>query len=634
LSETLEKKHDTLSRLRPTFVCLAVIAASMIIANIFGQDAAMSASNVMFFVVPVALVAFAFYIEQKYEPYASNIFILFLAFTVFSLVGEQLWTIYEAVYQTDPFPSMADFFWLGGYLFLAIFLSKITKGIKKSTTAQSLSIIISVVVLVPSFFIVQSVSSDTEFFDLVISLAYPVADAVILYQALNGFFSSLSGSRRDYLMLFLTIGIFCFVIADTFFIYLEAEEMYYTGHLIEILWACGYLLFITGLYMQAKYNKMSTFEDVFSKEKSISEIKYSRSRYIPLGFVMGIVAIAVGLTYHYEFGNYSESELSILRPLLYGCITILAALSIVVIFIIKKISTTRQSTEAIDRQTTEAKKTPDYEQKTSSQFLMLQKQLVNLEKRSKKTTDLIMITGFVIGAMLTYFVADNLMNSDGNLEELTSGRFLIEDLKGDTINTWIAWRLAQGEPLHITIMNSEMLPHDKIDAIKSAILSTETITIRNSEMGKFPPEEESVYYKGWKGMLEEAAQHQTEFYIPQDFEIVDSYKSIGDIVIILSPLKEADGSLGFTRSIADGEQNQVLKSFITIFDVKNLRTEEIAAIVRHEFGHTLGLKHSTATEDLMYERYHTINPYISQCDMDAIISLYNNEGLTHVTCEN
>ena len=180
MSETLEKKHDTLSRLRPTFVCLAVIASSMIITNIFGQDAAMSASNVMFFVVPVALVAFAFYIEQKYEMYASNIFILFLAFTVFSLVGEQLWTIYETVYQTDPFPSMADFFWLGGYLFLAIFLSKITKGIKKSASAQSLSIIIPVAVLIPSFFIVQSVSSDTEFFDLVISLAYPVADAVIL----------------------------------------------------------------------------------------------------------------------------------------------------------------------------------------------------------------------------------------------------------------------------------------------------------------------------------------------------------------------------------------------------------------------------------------------------------------------
>ena len=606
----------------------------MIIANIFGQDAAMSASNVMFFVVPVALVAFAFYIEQKYEPYASNIFILFLAFTVFSLVGEQLWTIYEAVYQTDPFPSMADFFWLGGYLFLVIFLRKITKGVKKSVAAQSLSIIIPVAVLVPSFFVVQSVSSDTEFFDLVISLAYPVADAVILYQALNGFFSSLSGSRRDYLMLFLTIGIFCFVIADTFFIYLEAKELYYTGHLIEILWACGYLFFITGLYMQAKYNKISTFEDMFSKEKSISEIKYVHRQYLPLVLVAGIVAIALGLTYHYEFGNYSESELSILRPLLYGSITLLAALAAIIIFITKKISVTRQSTVMMDRPSTEYKTTPDYEQNTSKQFLMLQKQLVNLEKHNKKTTDLILVISLVIGTMLTYFIVDNSFNPQDNLSELTSGRFLVEDLKGDVVDTWITWRIAEGEPLHITIMNSEMLPADKIYAIENAILSTETITIRNSDLGKIPPDAEAVYYKGWKGMLNNAAEHQTEFYIPQDFEIVESYKSIGDIVIILSPLKEADGSLGFTRAIADGGHNQILKSFITIFDVKNLRTEEIAVIVRHEFGHTLGLKHSTATEDLMYERYHTINPYISQCDMDAIISLYNNERLTHVTCEN
>ena len=55
--------------------------------------------------------------------------------------------------------------------------------------------------------------------------------------------------------------------------------------------------------------------------------------------------------------------------------------------------------------------------------------------------------------------------------------------------------------------------------------------------------------------------------------------------------------------------------------------------MRHEFGHALGLAHSTAPEDLMFPTITTSIPFISECDVDAITSLYNGNRQSEVMCE-
>ena len=76
-----------------------------------------------------------------------------------------------------------------------------------------------------------------------------------------------------------------------------------------------------------------------------------------------------------------------------------------------------------------------------------------------------------------------------------------------------------------------------------------------------------------------------------------------------------------------------LKSDITIFDVDNLTDNQLTTITRHEFGHALGLAHSTAFEDLMAQTVITEYPYISECDVDAIILLYDGGKSSQVVCE-
>ena len=104
----------------------------------------------------------------------------------------------------------------------------------------------------------------------------------------------------------------------------------------------------------------------------------------------------------------------------------------------------------------------------------------------------------------------------------------------------------------------------------------------------------------------------------------------GDVVITLSNLRDADGYTGYTKSVVEG--HEILKSFITIYDVNNLSDEELSTIVRHEFGHAIGLGHSTAPEDLMAPNIDMTVPYISECNVDAITDLYSGiQGST--VCE-
>jgi predicted Zn-dependent protease len=90
---------------------------------------------------------------------------------------------------------------------------------------------------------------------------------------------------------------------------------------------------------------------------------------------------------------------------------------------------------------------------------------------------------------------------------------------------------------------------------------------------------------------------------------------------------------GWTNSIADASQNQILKSRITIFDVNSLSPAALETVVRSELGHALGLAHSSDPEDLMYTVIETNFPYVSECDVDAMTVLYDGGNTSEVICE-
>ncbi len=210
-------------------------------------------------------------------------------------------------------------------------------------------------------------------------------------------------------------------------------------------------------------------------------------------------------------------------------------------------------------------------------------------------------------------------------------RYLTENLRGDTVDTWKFWKLDSESTLVVSIENSDLVDNNKIRVIEDTILSNDIISLDDSLTHKGPPGHASTYFVGWRGALDKASETETKYTVPTRFRIIESDDGIGDIIITLSTAKDQDGYSGFTKSTVEG--NQILKSRIIIYDVDRLSDDMLATIIRHEFGHAVGLGHSTAPEDLMAQDISMQFPYISECNVSAIAQLYDGVAMGRTVCD-
>ena len=287
------------------------------------------------------------------------------------------------------------------------------------------------------------------------------------------------------------------------------------------------------------------------------------------------------------------------------------------------------------KELTEGKKLSDKERKEILQENLLLKKISKNETESltsskKKLYSIVIIAVLSIAVIFAgsmFYVTENIENTIS-----PTSSYIIKNLRGDTIDTWLSWRIPQGQPLVVNIVNAEDYSEEKIKIIQDTILSKQTIQVDNSILGKNPGT--SLFYLGWVGALESISELDTKYYIPREIQVIKSTEGEGNITILLTDEVNGDGYSGFTKSIADETQNQILKSEITIFDASSITNADLEKLLRHEFGHAIGLAHSSAIEDLMYPTIEMEYPYISQCDLSAIESLYDNGGSSIVICEN
>jgi hypothetical protein len=209
--------------------------------------------------------------------------------------------------------------------------------------------------------------------------------------------------------------------------------------------------------------------------------------------------------------------------------------------------------------------------------------------------------------------------------------YVIQNLRGDTVDLWLSWNLLPGSTLTVNIKNGNDITLEQLEAVKKAILSTDVIALDDSLLNRGPKGSVSLYHEGWKGALGTVADKQTQLFVPRNIELIESPSGEGDIVIEFTNLRSGDGYSGFTRSVVD--DFQILKSSITVYGANDLTPAQIGTIVRHEFGHALGLAHSTDPEDLMAPVVQTDYPYISECVVSALAALYDGSRNSQITCE-
>lgn len=211
--------------------------------------------------------------------------------------------------------------------------------------------------------------------------------------------------------------------------------------------------------------------------------------------------------------------------------------------------------------------------------------------------------------------------------------FFINDLKVESTDQTAlplsSWFLVTGDTLRINIVNGDDYP-EKTYIVRKVIYSNQIVSSNTNLIDK----SEKIYYLGWQNALETAATQETSRYIPQKFQIISSEKGEGDITITFSPLQNGDGKLGSTKILVDNFRNEILKAHITIYQVDEISDQTLEAVIRHEIGHALGLPHAMASNDLMNASFSVERAYISECDINGIVTLYNEENLHPFVCKN
>jgi len=212
--------------------------------------------------------------------------------------------------------------------------------------------------------------------------------------------------------------------------------------------------------------------------------------------------------------------------------------------------------------------------------------------------------------------------SAASVLDKTGSTVIIENLMEDNNPASPSWHLEEGQIMYVNIINSNAISEKKIDIVKNAILSQQVANVQASTNS--PNDYRGfTYYVGWEGALNEASKEPTQYPIPKNFEITESSNIKTQISIVLLTESNSRGYTGYTWLTSSDDQ--ILKSTINIYDVNDLTDSDLATIVRHEFGHAIGLLHSSLPDDLMHNVINTSYPYIFDSHIDSLRTIYGGQ---------
>lgn len=250
------------------WLCLvtAIMLAVVYIFQSFYPDFMYTFSNVIPpFIAGVAVLSSFFALRKYWSNFGSRLSKIWLCFALGMLLwflGEFGWAVYTMVLNVEiPYPSMADVFWLSGYIPLFIALLLYVLLLKPAISTKmffgAIGIVAGISVMVSSVLLVPVIADvmQLDFVALSISLAYPILDLFLFLAAIIGLLvftvTRLKGriGRAWHLM---NAAILLNVLGDMTFSYFIMNGTYYNGHPQELLFHWGYLLFALAFYIHAR----------------------------------------------------------------------------------------------------------------------------------------------------------------------------------------------------------------------------------------------------------------------------------------------------------------------------------------------------------------------------------------------
>jgi hypothetical protein len=247
--------------MRRIIVFANVFAALIVVSYVYGQldrTFLYVASNLISPTAALAPAMFCLYLISRYglsrENSFGKVWLLMAAGLILWLIGEIAWTIGALVLTINlQFPSVADAFWLAGYLPIILALITYIKTFKVRLSEKQLSVGLGVAWvaagLLYSFLIIPVMQSQAGVLARFFDFAYPTLDVLLLALCIIGAFIYLEGQGSRFWIWF-NIGFLLVSIADVLFSYATAQGVYYDGHPLELLFHFGYLAVLLGLNEQ------------------------------------------------------------------------------------------------------------------------------------------------------------------------------------------------------------------------------------------------------------------------------------------------------------------------------------------------------------------------------------------------
>ncbi|NDB32242.1 MAG: hypothetical protein EB150_02460 [Nitrososphaeria archaeon] len=227
------------------------IIAINLITNTISKDLAILTGNLSYiplaglFLVLSILLAFRFGLGGTH----GLAWVSFAGYAISWFIAEMLWINEELVLHEDPYPSIADIFYVMGYPFLLMFFIAYLQPVRAAITKKAIAIscTISIGVLMPSLYFALGNPSDQGTLATVLGAVYPAFDSLVIIPALIGVVLFFKG-QVNLMWTLVCIGIICLFAADTIFLIGQLDDSYYTGSPVEMLFHLNYVFLSFGVY--------------------------------------------------------------------------------------------------------------------------------------------------------------------------------------------------------------------------------------------------------------------------------------------------------------------------------------------------------------------------------------------------
>ena len=287
-------------------------------------------------ILPALMASIAMFIAVKLRkqknPHAKA-FAIFALGSIFWFIAEQIWQLYDHVWQGDPFPSEADIFYIASYpchiAFLLIYLKPTLKSINRNVWFFAIALSFSL--LIPSILAAYDDMQGEDVFATSIALAYPILSSVQLVPAIVGVMYLVKKSANLFWLLIL-IGFIINNIADTYFLFAELDGTYYDGHPVDLIFVYGFIFFIFAFYHRSKLTSIFNYkDDIFSEKVQFETItKFG----IPLTVAILCMVILISLIN----STFDIVDQDISHNLFFGVVAIFAVIAVIVITVNKNLS--------------------------------------------------------------------------------------------------------------------------------------------------------------------------------------------------------------------------------------------------------------------------------------------------------